>query len=83
MKEIISQNHFKGEPIKTVEEVYNLALQKKGIYVSSWKRISPAAFLISWQAHLLINLIKSKRLYKIIPIPKTEKKMWYESKVKP
>jgi hypothetical protein len=80
MKEIITSNHIKGESVKTVEEVYNLALQKKGIYVSSWKRISPAGFLICWQACMLIDLIKKGYLFNITPIQKkADKKMWYQS----
>lgn len=81
MKEMITSNHYKGEAIKAVEEVYNLAIEKKGIYVSKWKRISPASFLISWQAGLLIGFIKRGYLFKITPIPKeADKKMWYQSK---
>lgn len=79
MKELITANHYKGEPIKTVEEVYELALKKKGVYVTVWKRISPAGFLLNWQAGILIGFIKKGCLYNIIPIPKKAKKMWYES----
>lgn len=81
MKEIITANHYKGEPIKTVEEVYELALKKKGIYVTVWKRISPAGFLLNWQAGILIGFIKKGQLFNITPIPqKADKKMWYQSK---
>lgn len=78
---MLSSNHFKGDIIKTAEEVFDLALQKKGIYVSAWKRISPASFLVSWQARVLIGFIKSGYLFNITPIQKkADKKMWYQSK---
>jgi hypothetical protein len=70
MKEIITSNHYKGEAIKTAEEVYDLALQGKGVYCSAWKRISPAAFLVCWQTNMLINFIKKGYLFKITPIQK-------------
>lgn len=83
MNNVISRNHIKGQLINSVEEVFDLAKQKKGIYVSSWNSITPAAFLINWQAGQLVWLIKNKRLHKIIPIKTIPKKMWYELKQKP
>lgn len=80
MKEQVTGNYFKGEMIKTAEEVYELAKRGKGVYCSAWKRISPAAFLVNWQANMLINFIKRGYLFYITPIPKAENKMWYQSK---
>ena len=48
----------KQKPLKTVEQVYELAQQKKAVQVGYFKRPTPAAFLINFQAHLLVTWLK-------------------------
>jgi hypothetical protein len=49
--------------IKTCEQVYKLADNKKCIFVKFINKHLPAAIAISWQARYLINLIKQKQIY--------------------
>lgn len=51
-------------PVKSVEEINKLANAGRAVYVKRWKRHSPAAFLISMQARLLILMLEQNSLYK-------------------
>ena len=46
------------KPIKTVEQIIELARAGKSVWVTSWRRTSPAAFLQNWQAKSLYDGIK-------------------------
>lgn len=48
--------------IKTVEELYNLALNKKAVKVTYWKKPVSASFLINWQGKMLVDWIRAGRL---------------------
>lgn len=48
----------KPKPLKTVEQIYELAQQKKAVRVGYFNRPTPAAFMINWQAGLLIRFLK-------------------------
>jgi hypothetical protein len=64
MKEPISKNFYKGEPITDPYELLILANEKKSIYTYIWG-IKPAAVLLFMQFRVVMQLIKDKRIYSI------------------
>jgi hypothetical protein len=64
MKEPISKNFYKGEPITDPYELLNLANEKKSIYTTIWG-IKPAAFLLSMQFRIVMELISDRKIHSI------------------
>jgi len=69
----LNRSYFVNEPVKSIEEIIKLANEGKAVYVSHWKRTSPAAFLVSWQARLLHSWIKQGIIYTITKKEEDEK----------
>jgi hypothetical protein len=66
----VTKNFKATELITNPKDIIDLAKEKKSVYVTVWKRTSPAAFLLSWQLRMIIQWVEAKRFYKI----KTTKK---------
>jgi hypothetical protein len=49
--------------VTDVREIIELASNKKSVYVTVWKRCSPAAFFLSWQVRELINWLDCNRIF--------------------
>jgi len=60
--ERISKNYLKGDQIKNCRELFD----HKSVYVKTWDRISPTAFLLSWQYRLIYKWVQSGVIFKII-----------------
>jgi len=63
--EKISKNFNKGSVIKDARELIDLSLKGKSVYVETWRRTSPASFLINWPLREIIICIDKKRFYNI------------------
>lgn len=61
----LGRNYFVNEKVNNIEEMMKLSNEGKSVYVTQWKRTSPAAFLGSWQARLLHKWIESGYIYTI------------------
>jgi hypothetical protein len=67
----ISKNCYLGAVVRDVLQVYNLANEGKSVVVEHYPRyspdpryeIKPAAWVISWQARILQNLINRQTIY--------------------
>jgi hypothetical protein len=61
----------KGERITSVEQIYDLMLEKKCIYHSGMNVRIPAAVAIHWTGELLVKSIREERLYVYIKTENT------------
>jgi len=66
----VTKNFEEDGLITSPKEIIDLANKRKSVYVTVWKRTSPASFLLSWQLRLIMRFIENKRLYKIKRIKK-------------
>lgn len=66
----ISKNFEIKKRIKTLDELYRVLNEEKSLYVCNWKRISPTAFLLSWQFKLITKWLYSGQFYTIKKIKK-------------
>ena len=51
-----------GSPITTLKELCELADRRKSVYVKSWSRSMPAAWLQNQQGRMLFSWMKAKML---------------------
>lgn len=61
----ISKNFEIVKKIETLEELSNILETQKSIYVNRWDRISPTAFLLSWQFRLIKSWLYSGCFFEI------------------
>jgi len=69
----LNRSYFVNEQVTTIEQLVELANEYKAVYVTHWKRTSPVAFLVSWQARLLHRWIKNGIIYTITKKENNEK----------
>lgn len=69
----LNRSYFVNEQVTTIEQLVELTNEGKAVYVTHWKRTSPAAFLASWQARLLHRWIKNGIIYTITKKENNEK----------
>jgi hypothetical protein len=60
----ISKNFIKTDPVRSCEELIDMADRKESVYHHFWK-IKPAAFITNMNFRIIFGLIKNKRLFKI------------------
>lgn len=65
IREQISKNYLKGDPIRSVTELYVLSMNKKSVYLRFLK-IKPASVIMRMQCSFVYDMIKEKRLFSII-----------------
>lgn len=68
----ISKNFYLGNKITNPREILNLSKEGKTVYVTVWKRHSPAAFFVAWQLRQVYIFIDKGYLYNVIKINKDE-----------
>ena len=49
--------------IKSMQRLFEIADMASSVYVIAWRRRSPAAFFLSWQARMLDNWVKNGQFY--------------------
>ncbi len=65
----LSKNCYQLGPIEDPGELYELALQKASVHVSiSGNVLKPAAFVVNWQFWRVMQLIKRRRIHKVLNI---------------
>lgn len=62
----LTKNLYKGVRVTTCEQILELAKSGEAVWVSLWRRTSPAAFLINWPARELIGLLTRYELFTVI-----------------
>lgn len=60
----ISKNFIKTDPVRSCEELIDMADRKESVYHHLWK-IKPAAFITNMNFRIIVRLIKNKQLFKI------------------
>jgi hypothetical protein len=65
----ISENFIKGEPVKSVKHLMDLAYDKKSVYHSTWG-IKPACVIINMNFSIVTRMINEKRIFTTIKLVK-------------
>lgn len=52
-----------GKPIKTLNRLYSLALQRKSVFVKCWNKPIPAAVILHLQGTLIHRYISENQLF--------------------
>lgn len=62
----VSKNFYKGDKIKNIEDIFDLARRRKSIY-HRWHGVKPAAVYLRMQASYLFTCIENDNFFFIEP----------------
>lgn len=66
----ISKNCLRGQLITSLDEIYDLAINKESIYCDCCWGLRPAAVIIMMQFYQVNRVLKEGKLYKVINLKK-------------
>ncbi|MBN8852259.1 MAG: hypothetical protein BGO55_00755 [Sphingobacteriales bacterium 50-39] len=62
----LTKNLRKGIRVTTCEQMLELAKKGESVWVSIWRSTKPSAFMVKWQADILVTFLRKNEVYTVI-----------------